>query len=438
MWFLGPSSELTLQAVALAAIVAAGCADTSSGRAFADQDTPLDASGSGCFVLPAASEGLTRSYRVRGTGSLEPLGDVAGNTHHMRAAFHPEGHHVYVSALNHAARDRYIIHVRTFGYDRTDCSIGPLVASTEIEDDTASNSRIYGLVAHPNGRWLYQTTGSSGRIRLFYLGPDGVPVLRTSYDVTQGGTLACAETRRLALGADGERLYSNCNNADAGQGADHALQVWDIRADGALDLVQHHVLSDMDGGIADPVLHPSGRWLYQPAGTSSRAAPQGPGAYVLIFALEENGALRPHASTAVRVLTSQDSVRSLANTQLFPSTFIIHSEGTAAYVTVHAALDFEAFPHEIVRYRIEGDGGDLLEIDRRPAALPTQYSSHHGGVLIGVEGNYFLYSYLTDYDSVRGGVLQQYRIGNSHDLQPLDPPYVATGLGDARQPIVAR
>ncbi len=357
----------------------------------------------------------------------------------MRAAFHPDRRHVYVTTLTQISERQYGTHVRAFGYDPSDCSIGPLLASTRTGAETASNTRVYGLEVHPNGEWLYQSTASVREIHHFELGDDRLPVPKDSYDTTQGGSVVCAQSRRLALHPDGRTLYSNCNNADAGRGVELALQVWAIESGGALTFSEHHVLENMDGGISDPVLHPSARWLYQPVGTRDTAAPRGPGAYILVFAVEPDGTLRLHDTTAVRVLTPEDSVLDVGQTQIFPSTFIVHPDGRSAYATVHAILgDFESFPHEIVRYQLEGEGGRLVEVDRRLAALATMYSSHHGGALVRANEAFYLYSYLTDYDTTRGGVLQQYRIGASHELIPLDPPFVATGLRDARQPIVAR
>jgi hypothetical protein len=370
---------------------------------------------------------------------LEPAGDVRGDDQHMRAAFHPDGRHVYITTLTQASDSQYAIHLRTFHYNASNCSLGPLLASTRMEADTASNTRAYGLEVHSSGRWLYQSTASVRNIHRFQLGDDRLPVPNDSYDVTQGGSIVCAQSRRLALHPDGRTLYSNCNNADAGRGVELALQAWVVGPNGALAFSEHHVLETMDGGISDPVLHPSGRWLYQPVGTPNQAAPRGPGAYVLIFAVAPDGSLRLHDTTPIRVVTPEDSVQDVASTQIFPTTFIVHPDGRSAYVTVHVSLgDFEAFPHEIVRYQLERDGGQLVEVDRRPAALPTTFSSHHGGALVNAEGTFYLYSYLTDYDTTRGGVLQQYRIGAGHELIPLDPPYVGTGLRDARQPIVAR
>jgi hypothetical protein len=355
----------------------------------------------------------------------------------MRAAFHPDGHVLYVTTLARLDPDRYLVHLRTFEYSRTDCSIGPLLASSEVVSDTASNTRIYGLVAHPNGRWLFQTTGSSRRIRLYLLGEDGVPLLRDAYDVTRGGTVMCAQVRRLLLSPTGRKLYSNCNNEDAGAGVDLALQTWDIAEDGALQLIEHHTIQGMDNGIADPVLHPSGRWLYQPVGTVDPSAPQGFGAYILTFAVDQDGALRFHQWTPVRVFDQKGPLQPSPYTKVFPSTLAVHPDGTHLYAAVNAMLDMETFPHEFVEYRIEEDGGELVEVGRTPVALPLLNSSHHGGAIIEVGRSHLFYSYLTDYDTIRGGVLQQYRIGSGHRLEPLEIPYVVTGLMDARQPIAA-
>jgi hypothetical protein len=295
---------------------------------------------------------------------------------------------------------------------------------------------VYGLEVHPDGRSLYQTTASAQTIQRFQLGDDSFPVPAERYDVTQGGTVLCEQSRRLAWHPSGHILYSNCNNGGAGP---EGLQVWAVAPNGSLRFVEHHTLQNMDAGITDPVLHPSGRWLYQPVGTVDPAAPQGPGAYLLVFAVAPSGTLRFRAATAVRTLTPRDSVRDLRQTLVFPITVSIHPDGTHAYVALNATIvdDTRDSPHEIIRYTLAEGGGRLVEVERQPAALPTRSSSHHGGALVRAEGGLFFYSYLTDYDETRGGVLQLYQVGGDHELRPLDPPFVGTGLADARQPIVA-
>jgi DNA-binding beta-propeller fold protein YncE len=365
----------------------------------------------------------------------EIAGAVGGGDFHSRAAFDPDGGRVYVTTLV-AIHEQYAIHLRTYRYDPFTCSMGPSLGRLATEGDTASNTRVYGLEVHPDGRSLYQTTASAQTIRRFQLGDDRFPVPAERYDVTQGGTVLCEQSRRLTWHPSGHTLYSNCNNGDAGP---EGLQVWAVAPNGTLRFVEHHTLQNMDAGITDPVLHPSGRWLYQPVGTTDPAAPQGPGAYIVVFAIAPNGTLHFHAATPVRVRHGQESVQDMSQMLVFPITVSIHPDGTHAYVALNATIpdDTRDSPHEIISYTLAEGGGRLVEVERRPAALPTRSSSHHGGALVQAEGGLFYYSYLTDYDETRGGVLQLYRVGGDHMLRPLDPPFVGTRLLDARQPIVA-
>lgn len=218
------------------------------------------------------------------------------------------------------------------------------------------------------------------------MGADRLPVPGERYDVTQGGTVLCAQARRLAWAPNGHTLYSNCNNGGAGPGSDQGLEVWAVAPDGTLRFVEYHSLRAMDGEITDPVLHPSGRWLYQPVGTTDPGAPEGPGAYIIVFAVAPNGTLRFHTAVPVRTLSPRDSVRNVSHSHIFPVTISIDPNGRHAYVALAAILNGGRTAHESITYKLADGGGRLVQIQRRPAALPTTYSSPEGGTLVRSSG----------------------------------------------------
>jgi hypothetical protein len=401
--------------------------------------------GANCVVLPGSFSSLSRSYRVQAGGRLEVAGEATGGAGHVRAAFHPDRHTLYVNSVgpgwwvseggdtSHAG-----VRVRAYLYDPSDCSVGPLLGSAGFGSDQPSSERAYGLQVHPTGRYLYQTTASLKEIRLYDIGDDRVPVPREAYDATNGRSVVCAQIRRLLVHPSGGHMFANCNNADAGAGVDHALQVWVIAEDGSLSLEEHHVLEAMDSGVLDPVLHPSGNWLYQPLGTSDTNAPEGAGAYILVFRVNPDGGLTLGEQVPIRVIVPGDSVSDPTNTQVFPMTIALDSTGTTAYVALHVILGWQTFPHEFAVYRIRDGGRTLVEAARLPALRKTTGSSHHGGTLARAGDDLFFYSYLTDYDTIAGGVIQQLRVVGADSLEPLEPAWIETGLIDGRQLIPVR
>lgn len=398
-----------------------------------------------CFVLPGAMSGATPSYRPGPGGHLEPAGEARGGAAHMRAAFHPDGRTLYIASVGPEWLDSVAgrpadpgVRVRAYGFDPSSCAIGPFLGEAEASPAAPSNERAYGLVVHPGGAYLYQTTASLGRIRIYDIGPDRVPVLRTEVDATGAGTRACAQARRLAIDAAGETLYANCNNRDAD--APMALQVWRAKEDGGLELLQHLAAPAMDLGVFDPVLHPAGAWLYHPLATISPDAPAGPGAYVFIYRVAADGRLQLHDRLPIRGVEPRASAVGAAVVQDYPITVTLHPDGETAYIARHVVLESEgslAFRHGFAVYGLEDGGGTLVERRTLPATRETRYSSHHGATLVGVDDRLFYYSYLTDYDTTTGGVLQQLEIGPGRLLVPLDSPWIATGLFDGRQPIPA-
>ena len=397
-----------------------------------------------CFVLPGAGSGATKSYRVKEGGQLAEAGEVSGGAMHMRAAFHPDGRTLYVSSVGPAGWQPEVgggtweegIHVRAYAYDPADCSIGALLGTGRMGPEPPERERAYGLEVHPNGRWLYQTTNSLQRIRLFDLPEDRVPVPREAFDATEGGEHACVEIRRLAMHPSTRFLYANCNNGEL----EDALQVWTIEGDGSITLGDHYTFPAIYGGVFDPVIHPSGEWLYQPTGTSSPDAPGGSGAYVLLYRVGEDGRLTLHNQVPVRTVTAADSVEDPTSVSMQPSAVVLHPDGSTAYMTLSVRLATptpgpEDFAHELAIHRVADGGARLVERARMPALRKTAFSSHHGATLAAYAGELFLYSFLTDYDTIQGGVLQRLRVTQDHSLEPLDPPWVATGLFDGRQPI---
>lgn len=397
-----------------------------------------------CFVLPGARSGATRSYRPAPDGRLAGAGRVEGGAAHVRAAFHPDGRTLYINSVGPEGMDSVAghaaepgVHVRAYEYDPVSCAVGPFLGQADASAAAPSNERAYGLVVHPGGEYLYQTTASLVEIRIYDIGPDRLPVLRGAVDVTVDGAHTCAQVRRLAIDPAGETLYTNCNNRDAD--APMALQAWRVQEDGGLELLQHLTAPAMDLGVFDPVLHPSGDWLYHPLATASTDAPAGPGAYVLVHAVAPDGRLELHDRVPIRVVEPGDSAADSTVVQVYPITVSVHPEGDAAYIPLHVILGEEEwrFAHGFAVYGLEDGGGTLVARSRRPATRETRYSSHHGGTLAAVGDRLFFYSYLTDYDTIMGGVLQRFAVGPDRMLVPLDSPWVATGLFDGRQPIPA-
>lgn len=394
-----------------------------------------------CFVLPGAGSEATKSYRVVEGGGLEEAGEVSGGAQHMRAAFHRDGRTLYVSSVGPAGSERFAveeswepgIHVRAYAYDPADCSIGRLLGIGRMGPAAPGINRAYGLEVYPNGRYLYQTTNSLRRIRLFDLPEERVPVPRAEFDVTGGGEHVCVQIRRLAMHPSGRYLYANCNN---GRGVADALQLWAIERDGSIALLDHHAFPPIYGGVFDPVVHPSGDWLYQPVGTSSPDAHAGIGAYVLIYRVDDDGRLTLHDEVAVRTTPPDESVPDTTFFSIWPVNVLLHPDEGTAYIPVTARIrEGEDFPHGFAIYAVEEGGGRLVERAWLPAFRDTRFSDHHGATLARFDGELFLYSYLTDYDTIQGGVLQRLRIAEDHSLEPLDPPWLPTGLFDGRQPI---
>lgn len=402
-----------------------------------------------CLVLPGTGSSTTQSYRVLPGGMLERAGEATGGARHMRAAFHPDGRTLYVNSIGPDGWTTYdgeavdpAVTVRAYAYDPANCQVGEYLGSGEMGRATPNGERAYGLTLDAGGRHLYQTTASLQRIRLYRIDESRVPIPIADYDVTAGGTHVCAQTRRLLLHPDRRVLYANCNNWDAGDDVEQAIQVWRVADDGSLSLIQHHVMNAMNGGVFDPVLHPSGDWLYHPVSTHAEAAPNGSGGYVIIYRVAPDGRLILHDEVPVRIVHATDSVPDPANTQIYPLTFSLHPDGTQAYVAVHTILGRKtmaadtveyAYPHEFAVYDVLDGGARLVERARFPALKETRYSSHHGGTVVEADGDLFYYSFLTNYDTIDGGVLQQLRIGDDGSLVPLDPPWIPTGLPNGRQ-----
>lgn len=423
---------LTATMLPFVCLVCSGSAASEAG------DTEIASTGaSHCFVLPGAGTRATKSYRVGDGGTLEEAGRVEGGSMHMRAAFHPDGRTLYVTSVGPAswqpeeadATWEEGIHVRAYAYDPAECSIGVFLGMGRMGPEMPEINRAYGLEVHPNGRYLYQTTNSLRRIRLYDL-LDRVPIPRAEFDVTAGGEHVCVQVRRLAVHPSSRYLYANCNN---GTGVADALQLWAIERDGSLALVEHYTFPALHGGVFDPVMHPSGDWLYQPVGTGSRN--ERAGAYVLVYRVAADGTLALHDQVAVRT-QADEPASDTTHVSFSSTTVILHPDGTTAYIPVSAIiLEREVFPHGFAVYAVEDGGARLVERAWLPALRDTRFSSHHGATLSSFDGELFMYSYLTDYDTIQGGVLQRLRVTQDHLLEPLDPPWVPTGFIDGRQPI---
>lgn len=435
-------------AVGLALLIAAWRAGADrGGRGGAD----MTATQSPCVVLPGTGSSTTQSYRVLPGGMLERAGEATGGARHMRAAFHPDGRTLYINSVGpdgwptpDGAPVEPGVSVRAYAYDPADCRVGEYLGSADMGLAPPNGERAYGLTLDAEGRHLYQTTASLQRIRVYRIPENRVPIPIADYDVTAGGTHVCAQTRRLLLHPDRRVLYANCNNWDAGTDVDHAIQVWRVADDGSLSLLQHQVMDAMNNGVLDPVLHPSGDWLYHPVGTVAANAPNGSGGYVLTYRVASDGRLTLHDQVPVRTVRATDSVPDPTDTQIYPLTFSLHPDGTHAYVAVHTILGRRteaadtveyAYPHEFAVYDVLDDGARLVERARFPALKETRGSTHHGGTLVQLGDELFYYSFIATNDTIAGGVLQQLRIPDDGSLAPLDPPWIPTGLPNGRQVI---
>lgn len=409
------------------------------------------AGGHTCLVLPGSWSNETRSFRIgRGDelGRLAYVSQVDGGAWHQRAAVHPTGPYAYVAAtIEDGDPPEEGPSVFVHALDRHSCELGPRLqvvwlapaADASSEPSSRTRRRYYGLEMHPNGRFLYQTTEAWREIRLFQVGEEGLLTFVEAYDVTRDGRHVCDHARRLEIHPRGRMLYSNCNNDGAGDGVDHALQAWRIAEDGRLTFLQHHVTGGMDAGVFDPTVHPNGRWLYQPVASGKSTAPEGRGAYVLVYHVGRDGQLRHHSLVRVED-PDEDVAGSEAAPQpaaedlpftAFPSTVLVHPDGTHAYVTLHDQVNFE---HRLLTYRIDPSGGDISVVSSTDTATRGT-GNHHGGVLAKRGGRTFLYTFLNVFPGPEG-FLEQYEIGPDHRPVPLEPNRVPSGLVDARHPVV--
>ena len=417
----------------LGLVTAIGCGTSSDNAVIAGA-----ASDHHCIVLPGSWSHATRSFAIRSgpvAGQLDHVSEVRRGVWHQRAAVHPDGGRIFVSAsVTGGDPVTRGIYVYAYGFDTESCAIGALLDSVTADTDTASIMRYYGLEMHPSGRYLYQTTESVQEIRVYGVADDGTLSLVQARDVTLNGTQACAQTRRLELHSDGRTLYSNCNNSAAGDRVDSAVQAWRVEDDGRLEFLGHYTAPGMTG-VFDPSVHPNGRWLYQPGSGGSPGTHYGNGAIILLYDIAADGQLAYRSSMRV-IDPDADSLAPMAELPFtsLPTTVLIHPDGTHAYVTLHDQINVS---HHVVQYRIDQDDGTLEPVSTINTTT-TGTGNHHGGVLARRDGRTFLYTFINVFPGPEGFV-EQFEITGGYGLRRLDPPVVAAGLVDARHPIaVAR
>lgn len=221
---------------------------------------------------------------------------------------------------------------------------------------------------------------------------------------------------------------------NGGDAAD-ALQVWSIGQDGSISLLDHHASPATYGRVSDPVLHPSGNWLYQPVGGRSEAS-VGTGAYVLVYRVGDDGRLTLHDQVPVRTIAGIGSVSDTAYVLIAPMNMLLHPDGGTAYISINAVImAWEVRPHGFGILAVEEGGARLTERAWVPAPADINFNEHPGATLAGYGDEMFLDAYLTNYNVIPGGVMQRLRVAEDHAREPLDPPWVTTGLFDGRQPI---
>ena len=391
-----------------------------------------------CVVLPGSWSHATRSFAIRSgsdVGQLDHVSEVRGGVWHQRAAVHPDGDRIFVSAsLTGGDPVTRGIYVYAYAFDRESCTIGGLLDSITADMDTASIMRYYGLEMHPSGRYLYQTTESVQEIRAYGVADDGTLSLVQTHDVTLNGAQVCAHTRRLELHPNGRTLYSNCNNSAAGDDVDSAVQAWRVEDNGRLEFLGHYAAPGMSG-VFDPTVHPNGRWLYQPGAGAGPGTLHGNGATILLYDIAADGQLAYRSSMRV-IDPDADSLAPTAQLPFtsLPTTVLIHPDGTQAYVTLHDQINFS---HHVIRYRIDQDDGTFDHVSTTNTTT-TGTGNHHGGMLARRDGRTFLYTFINVFPGPVG-FLEQFEIAGDYGLRQLDPPVIAAGLVDARHPIaVAR
>jgi hypothetical protein len=171
-------------------------------------------------------------------------------------------------------------------------------------------------------------------------------------------------------------------------------------------------------------------------GARATDAPADIGAYVLVYEIAYDGRLEFHDYIAVRTMSQLGLASDTGYASMSPINILFHPDGSTGYIPVNAVImEREVFPHGFAIYAVEDGGARLIEQAWVPALRETRFSDHHGAILASFGSELFLYSYLTDYDTISGGVLQRLRVADDHSLEPLDPPWISTGLFDGRQPI---
>jgi len=395
-----------------------------------------------CIVLPGSSENVTRAFAVESgstAGRLSYVSQAVGGSWHQRAALHPSGRYLYLSASVDSGPAFWRgIYAYAFRFDPATCAIGARISAVTMGTETSSIHRYYGLEVDPGGQVLYQTTEAVGEIRAFRVATDGQLEALAAFDATGDGRYTCAQTRRLEIHPNGRTLYNNCNNSDAGFGTDMAIQSWAIQDDGGLRLLSHDVMRHMNMGVFDPVVHPNGRWLYQPTSTVDPEASGGTGGYVLTYAISPDGTLAYRSE--IRVDDPDITDRGPDAPVTFVTTFLIHPNGEYGYATVMNldSLSQERGAHHILVYRVDPTDGSLSHV--RTIETSSGGGDHHGGVLAGslADQKLFLYTFISEAPWWRQGrstgVLEQYEVLDDK-LVPLDPVVFETGLKTARHPV---
>jgi DNA-binding beta-propeller fold protein YncE len=224
-------------------------------------------------VVTSLHDGVVAQFALGAGGALTPLCDPAstcpsdgGTSSPEAVAFSPDGRYVYVG--NYGSKSISVF------------SVGASGALTPVACDPASNcatgTNPQGVAVDPSGTHLYVTNAGSKNVSVFSIGAGGTltPLCDPATNCPATGT----SPDGLAIDPTGTHLYV------ANDPPDDNVSVFSIGAGGALtpDCDPATNCPATGGGPSEPVIQPSGAYLYVPNELSDN---------VSIFSIGAGGAL---------------------------------------------------------------------------------------------------------------------------------------------------